>query len=120
SDFFSSIDTLEKHLGQLRAWGHEIAVFQTLDPSEIRFKSDQPSLFEDMESETEMYIEPSSIRQEYEDRVATHNRAIAKMSSALGISHHIVPTDRPFERSLLEFLLDRQKLGKALRRSGRR
>ena len=49
-----------------------------------------------------------------------HNRAIAKMSSGLGISHHIVPTDRPFERSLLEFLLDRQKLGKALRRPGRR
>ena len=120
SDFFSSIETLEKHLGQLRAWGHEIAVFQTLDPSEISFKFDKASLFEDMESEKEIYIDPFSVRKEYEDRVATHNRAIAKMSSGLGISHHIVPTDRPFERSLLEFLLDRQKLGKALRRSGRR
>jgi len=58
SDFLTPLTTLEKSLGQLRAWGHEIACFQTLDPTEINLTFEKASLFRDIESGQELYIDP--------------------------------------------------------------
>lgn len=118
SDFLSPIANLEKSLGQLRAWGHELAIFQTFDPAELSLKFPNPSLFSDMESGRELYIDPQVARNSYQDRLAAHNQALQKICRTQGISHHQLSTDQPMERSLLEFLLDRRRLGKALRRSG--
>jgi uncharacterized protein (DUF58 family) len=117
SDFLAPIGTLEKNLGQLRAWGHEITLFQTLDPAELGLSFDQPSLFQDMESGRELYIDPKIARLDYRQRLDKHNSDVLEICRTLGISHHLIPADRPLEKSLLEFLLDRRKLGKALRRS---
>ena len=50
SDLLADPDGLDKNLGMLRSCGHEVLVFQVLDPAEIDFQFDQPALFEDMES----------------------------------------------------------------------
>ncbi|HEV8544575.1 MAG TPA: DUF58 domain-containing protein [Verrucomicrobiae bacterium] len=117
SDFFGSLENLEKSLGQLRAWGHEVTLFQTLDAAEIALEMDKPSLFRDMESGRELYIDPKLARRGYLDRLKTHNETLQQIARKLGVAHHLVPTNRPLEKSLLEFLLDRRKLGKSLRRS---
>jgi uncharacterized protein (DUF58 family) len=117
SDFLAPIETLEKNLGQLRAWGHELTLFQTLDPAELGLTFEQPSLFRDLESGRELYIDPKIARLDYRERLDKHNDAVIEICRTLGISRHLIPTDRPLEKGLLEFLLDRRKLGKALRRS---
>jgi len=117
SDFFGSLEALEKSLGQLRAWGHEVALFQTLDPAEVALQMDKPTLFRDMESGRELYIDPKLARRNYLDRLEAHNETLRQTAQKLGVAHHLVPTDRPLEKGLLEFFLDRRKLGKSLRRS---
>jgi uncharacterized protein (DUF58 family) len=117
SDFLSSLANLEKSLGQLRAWGHEVALFQTLDPVEVRMNLEKASLFRDIESGRELYIDPKLARRSYIDKLASHNESLAQICRTLGIALHLVPTDRPMEQSLLEFLLDRRKTGKSLRRT---
>jgi uncharacterized protein (DUF58 family) len=119
SDFLSSLGTLEKSLGQLRAWGHEIALFQTLDPAELHFNLEKAALFRDMESGRELYIDPKLAKESYSERLRIHNETLSGICRTLGISHHQVPIDRPLEKSLLDFLLDRRKLGKGLRRRSR-
>jgi uncharacterized protein (DUF58 family) len=116
SDFLTPLTTLEKSLSQLRAWGHEIACFQTLDPTEINLTFEKASLFRDIESGQELYIDPKLARRDYLARLTAHNETLANICRTLGVALHLVSTDRPLERSLMDFLLDRRRFGKSLRR----
>lgn len=117
SDFFAPLETIEKNLRQLRAWGHEIVLFQTLDRTELDLGFDKASLFRDVESGRELYIDPKIARENYLAKLASHNKVLAEACRTLGIAYHPLATDRPMEKSLQEFLADRRKLGKSLRRS---
>jgi uncharacterized protein (DUF58 family) len=65
SDFLAPIDRLERNLVALTAGGHEVNVFQIADPAELNLGIEAPSLFEDVESNRTIYIDPSSARAEY-------------------------------------------------------
>ena len=119
SDFLTSLETLEKSLGQLRAWGHELALFQTLDRAELDLTFDKASLFHDVESGRELYIDPNIAKRTYVDRLRAHNENLQRICRNEGVAFHAAPTDRPLERALMEFLLDRRRLGKSLRRRSR-
>src|SRR5437773_7910211 len=58
SDLLAPIDALEKNLASLGACGHEVIVFNVLDPVELSFSFDKASLFHDMESGRDLYIDP--------------------------------------------------------------
>jgi uncharacterized protein (DUF58 family) len=119
SDFLTSLETLEKSLGQLRAWGHELALFQTLDRTEIDLNFDKASLFRDVESGRELYIDPNVAKRNYMEKMSAHNENLQRICRNEGVAYHLTPTDRPLERCLMEFLLDRRRLGKSLRRRSR-
>ena len=119
SDFLTSLETLERNLRQLRAWGHEIAIFQVLDRAELDLKFDKASLFHDVESGRELYIDPTFARQKYLERLRSHSDHLHRICRTEGITFHLVPTDRPLEYSLVEFLRDRRRFGKTLRRRSR-
>jgi uncharacterized protein (DUF58 family) len=119
SDFLTKLDTLEQGLRQLRAWGHEVALFQTLDRAEIDLNFEKASLFQDVESGREFYIDPTFARRNYLDRMRAHSEELHRICRTEGISFHLSPTDRPLEQALTEFLRDRRRFGKALRRRSR-
>jgi len=119
SDFLAPLDQLEASLSQLRAWGHELALFQVLDPAEMNLDFKTASLFRDAESGRELYIDPALARKTYVERMEQHHARLQQICRNLGLSLHQAPTDRPLEKSLLDFLLDRRKLGKSLRRRAR-
>ena len=119
SDFLTSIETLEQSLRQLRAWGHEIAIFQILDRAELDLNFDKASLFHDVESGRELYIDPTFARRNYLERLRQHSDQLHRICRTEGISFHLAATDRPMEYSLVEFLRDRRRFGKTLRRRSR-
>src|SRR5712691_1825831 len=49
SDFLAPIERLEPDLISLAACGHEVVVFQVLDPAELAFNLDTAAMFQDME-----------------------------------------------------------------------
>lgn len=116
SDFLSPLETLEKTFGQLRAWGHEIATFQVMDPAELDLSLNGSTLFRDLESNREVYIDPAVARSTYMERLSEHNRTLGEICRKLGVNHHFARTDRPLEQCLLEFLLSRRRFGKEVRR----
>jgi hypothetical protein len=50
SDLLTPLDQLERSLARLTAAGHEVVLFQALDPNELAFAFQRPVLFQDLES----------------------------------------------------------------------
>ena len=74
-------------------------------------------LFEDLESGRELYVDPQAARRRYLERFAEHSSAISRACSRLGIDEYLLPTDRPLELALFDFLNARMRRG---RRAARR
>jgi uncharacterized protein (DUF58 family) len=113
SDLLAPIDALEEHLARLASQGHEVCVFQVLDPAEISFDFQQPVWFEDAESRRRCYVDPAVAREGYLERFGAHLAAIQATCDKLGIEYHRFSTDRSLEWTLFEFLK-----GRALRSRG--
>jgi uncharacterized protein (DUF58 family) len=108
SDFLFSLEDLQKQLRRLRAYGHEVSLFQILHPSELQLNLSGALMLEDLESEQRLYIDPHFARAPYIEKLTAHLNRLKDICRNLGIPVHLAPTDQPLERSLLHFLSDRQ------------
>ncbi len=107
SDLLAPIEALEKNLGRLTASGHEVLLFHVLDPAELHLRFDQAALFLDVESGREIYIDPHVARADYQRKLQAHTAAVRATCEKLGISYHHLPTDRPLELALFDFMRSR-------------
>ncbi len=119
SDFLAPLDRLERNLQALTACGHEVSVFQVLDPAELNLGLDQAALFEDVESGRTLYIDPAAARAGYTQKLEAHCAALRATCRRLGVSYHLLPTAQPLEIALFEFLQERMKRGRQFRPPGR-
>ncbi len=111
SDLLTPVDLLDQRLGYLRARGHEVVLFQILDRAELDFNFDKPALFEDVESGSEIYVDPARTRDAYQSKLEAHLAGIRDCCEKLGIIYQLLPTDEPLEGALPEFLRARQQFG---------
>ena len=119
SDLLTSIETLEPELNYLKANGHDVVVFNILDPNELNFNFNTPALFQDIETGRNLYVDPPAAHKAYEEKLQGHLSSIQHTCRNLGIDYHLFSTDRPFDLALLEFLHDRMhRRKKEVRRSG--
>jgi len=120
SDLLAPVGELEKHLARLTAAGHELVVFQVLDPNELAFNFQNATLFEDVESQKDIYIDPAVARASYQRRLREHGEGVEAICRKLGFAFHRVLTDRPLDLALLDFLRSRVRRGKLIRRRQQR
>jgi len=73
-------------------------------------------LFQDIESERDLYLDPDAVRADYQRKLAAHSQGVEQICRRLGISFHRVTTDKPLEMSLSDFLRSRSRRGKLVRR----
>jgi len=118
SDLLSSIDKLESDIGYLCASGHDVVIFNVLDPAELSFDFESPALFRDIESGRDRYVDPVAAQADYKRRLNDHMDKVAFICRSLGIDYHLFATDRPFDLALLDFLQDRMGRRKQVRRRG--
>jgi uncharacterized protein (DUF58 family) len=118
SDLLAPIENLEKNLLSLIACGHEVVLFQPLDPAELNFSFEKAALFHDIESGRDLYIEPAMARTEYLRKLNGHNAAARAICQKLGIGYYSLGTDRPLELALFDFLRARMQRGKRTKRTG--
>jgi uncharacterized protein (DUF58 family) len=115
SDLLAPPDPLERHLGYLRARGHEVVVFQVLDPAEIRFEFQEPALFRDLETGRELYVDPAVAGRQYAARLLEHREGIRAACDRQGIEFHGLTTDRPLDLALFDYLRERVVRGRRVR-----
>jgi uncharacterized protein (DUF58 family) len=116
SDLLTSLDDLERNLARLTAAGHEVVLLQALDPNELAFDFKRPMLFQDLESQQDVYVDPEALRSEYQRRLAEHGRQVEMICQKLGAAFYRMVTDQPLELALVEFLRGRSRRNKLVRR----
>jgi len=116
SDLLAPLEGLSEQLAALTSRGHEVTLFQILDPAEIRFEFADPALFVDVESRRELYVDPQQVRGEYLRRFENHQRAVQEVADRLGIDLIRLSTDRPLEQALFDYLQGRSRRGRTVRR----
>lgn len=116
SDFLAPVEKLEPHLVTLNACGHDVIVFQLLDPAEASFNFRHASMFHDLESGRALFIEPDAARKEYLRKLESHGARLRSSCQRFGIACHRLVTDRPLELALFDFLRARMQLGRRVLR----
>lgn len=116
SDLLAPVDELERNLGRLTAAGHELVIFQVLDPNELAFNFDRAMLFQDVESRKDFYLDPEAVRAEYQRRLQSHRQGVESICRKLGFAFYRVVTNEPMDLALLDFLRSRNRRGKRINR----
>ncbi len=108
SDFFDDRADALKRLLALKARRHDLAVFQLVDPLELEFPFEDPTLFLSMEDDRRLEVNPREIRESY---LEEFNRFLAETKAtcmAADVDYERVRTDEPLDSVLLRFLARRQ------------
>lgn len=112
SDLLAPIEYFRSGLKLLRGRGHDVIVFQVLDPIELTLAVDGPRLFEDLESRQAVYADPQLTREEYRQRIDAHNAEVESVCAQLGASFVRLTTEQPLELVLSGFLHARRSQGR--------
>ena len=117
SDLLAPVEQLEKNLGYLRSRGHDVVILRTLDPAEVDFQFDQATMFQDLETGKEIYVDPQTAVVDYKLRFEEHETAIKKICDQLGVDYFQIRTDQPLEAALFDLLQARAHRGHSIKRA---
>ena len=120
SDFLAPIESLDTALIRLAACGHEVVVFHILDPAEVAFEFNEPTLFEDAETSRSLMVDPAAARVDYQRKLEEHCAAVRGILQKLGGSYARLLTNQPLELALFDFLRARSNRRTIRRTNARR
>ncbi len=112
SDFLDDRADALKKLIALRARRHDVSVFHLVDPAELTFPYDDPTLFLSMEDDRRLEVNPREIKDSY---LEDFNRFLAETRAtctAADVDYERVRTDEPLDQVLVRFL-SRRTLGRS-------
>lgn len=104
SDLFDTGEDALRLLRHLRANHHHVVVFHLLHEDELEFPFSDLTLFESMEDEARVLVDPGAVRRAYlreMDRFLTRTRTFCQEGE---IEYHRVSCAEPMDRVLLRFL----------------
>jgi len=112
SDFYEDPDQVISAVGPLRARGHDVIVFQVMDPAELEFPFEEPSGFEDLETHEQIPVIPIKLREDYKKMVRVHLAALRDRFTGNRIDYTLLDTSKPLDLALFQYLLAREHLSK--------
>jgi uncharacterized protein (DUF58 family) len=115
SDFLAPLDALTPRLLSLGAAGHDVVVFQVLDPAETAFTFGDSAVFEDLETGRTVLVDPGQAQTDYLRRLRAHNQSLREICEHQGIACRPAPSDQPLELVLFEFLQARMQQARHVR-----
>lgn len=109
SDLLLDLDVFYKSLGRLQHQGHEILVFQVLDPEEIELPFKDSVLFKDIEGSEELFAEPWAFRKAYKQAMLRFIADVAQRCRSGGVDHVLLRTTDDLGLALSHYLHSRQR-----------
>lgn len=107
SDFFDDrADGLQRLLS-LRARKHDVAVFHLIDPAELTFPFDDPTLFLSLEDERRIEVNPREIKQSYLEEFSRFLSDTKGACTAADVDYERVRTDEALDQVVLRVLARR-------------
>jgi uncharacterized protein (DUF58 family) len=114
SDLFDDDPGALRRLLQLRLRKNDLSVFHVLDPAELEFPFEDPTLFLSMEDERSQQANPREIRDSYLEEIGGFVAASKRLCMEMDCDYEPVRTDEPLDRVLLRYLARREN-GRAVR-----
>lgn len=107
SDFFDDRADALKRILALRARKHDVAVFHLVDPAELTFPFDDPTLFLSMEDERRIEVNPREIKASYLEEFGRFLDEVKDSCTAADCDYERVHTDEPLDQVVLRWLARR-------------
>jgi uncharacterized protein (DUF58 family) len=107
SDFFADAAAVVRGLRHFRHRHHEAILFHVLDGDEIEFPFRDASVFEGLEGEPPITIEPTGLRDDYLRAFNEHAEALRTGCRELSMDYVQLRTDRPVAEALSRYLAER-------------
>lgn len=108
SDLYCDPEAMSKAVAPLAYRGHDIVLFQLLDPSELEPQWNEAVVLEDIETHQTMNVSPEYLKEEYGKRMGAHLAAIRTAAARANAEQVLISTREPLDRALRRYLLFRQ------------
>jgi uncharacterized protein (DUF58 family) len=109
SDLMDRDEKVLRKIAQLRLRRHDVTVFHVLDPAELEFPFDDPTLFLSMEDDRQVEAHGRDVRKGYLDLVGRWLDEVRRTAAEPDVDYQLCRTDRPVDEVLLPFLARRER-----------
>jgi uncharacterized protein (DUF58 family) len=110
SDLYDEPANVMSGLRHLAFRGHDIIVFQLLDPAELHFDFPDAAQFVDLETRNEMHVIPDYIRQEYRKVLRKQIGEYEKECRKDRMDFASIDISEPLDSALFKYLVRREQL----------
>ncbi len=93
SDFYEEPASLASIFRRLRHERHDLLALHIADPAEVDFTFTDPSVFFDIETGTELTLDPAAAAAAYRARFTAHRDELAESLASQGFGHLFLRTD---------------------------
>jgi uncharacterized protein (DUF58 family) len=112
SDLFAREDNIQRDLKLLVSRGLEVVLFHVLHPDEVSLPFEGDIIFESLEDDPQIGLDPEDIREEYQKAVQRQIESYRALSLGLGVDYVFLETTTPLDQALSYYLLKRQSMTK--------
>jgi len=104
SDLYCDPAAMSRAVQPLAYRGHDIMLFQLLDPQEMRPDWRESVLLEDVETRRTLNVSPEYLASEYRTRMDAHLRSLREAAASAGAQQMLITTDEPLDHALRRYL----------------
>jgi uncharacterized protein (DUF58 family) len=108
SDLYCDPEIMTRAVQPLAYHGHDVMIFQLLDPEELAPTFDESVVLEDMESKQAINVSPQYLSHTYRERMNAHIAALRSAAARVGAQQVTISTAEPLDRALRKYLMFRQ------------
>ena len=112
SDLYDEPQAVLDAIKPLRSRGHDLMVFQILDPNEIDFPFTDSAEFEDLETGALLPVNPAALRDGYRAAMKDHLSELARLFRENQIDYARHDTSQPLDFALFNFLSARESMSR--------
>jgi uncharacterized protein (DUF58 family) len=109
SDLLDPDEAVVRRLAQLARRRHEVTLFHVLDPAEIEFPYEDPTLFTSLEDGRTVEANGRDVGRGYRQLVAEWLERTRRVAAEADVDYALCRTDRPLDEVLLPFLARRER-----------
>jgi uncharacterized protein (DUF58 family) len=109
SDLMDPEEKILRKIAQLGRRKHEVTLFHVLDPAELEFPFDDPTLFLSMEDGRQVEAHGRDVRKGYLELIQAWTAEVKRTAAESDVDYGLCRTDRPLDQVLLPFLARRER-----------
>ena len=112
SDMFDDVEKILLGMKHFQHRRHDVSIMQILDPAELDFPFEEPTLFKGLEGLPEQMTDPRSLRRAYQAEFQAFINGLGRGFRELQMDHVIMRTDTPLDVAISNFLQKRMRLSR--------